>query len=146
EIIKPDLAATQKAIKALFAPPPVVKTVIPTSEETGIEWLYQTDLASESWNRPGVLPAGWKKGPGGFGTAGTPGAVVRTVWNTPDIWIRREIEISKTKPKNPYLRVHHDEDVEVYLDGKLILQKKGYTTGYVLLPIPKPNAQYLTPG
>jgi hypothetical protein len=44
---------------------------------------------------------------------------------------------------NPHLRIHHDEDVEVYLDGKLLLERKGYTTGYILVPI---DQQLLRPG
>jgi hypothetical protein len=33
------------------------------------------------------------------------------------------------------LNLHHDEDVEVYLNGTLILEKKGFVSGYTLVPL-----------
>lgn len=147
-IIKPDAARLTKAVKALFLPPPVVNPVVATSEEKGVDWSYRTTapMPGLGWTSPRPGELGWKTGPGGFGTRGTPGAIVRTEWNTPEIWLRREIEIPAGRLASPHLRIHHDEDVEVYLDGKPLLKRTGYTTGYVLVPIPAAEAKRLTPG
>ena len=70
----------------------------------------------------------WKTGPGGFGTEGTPRAVVRTVWNTPDIWLRRSFDIDKLPDDGQLmLTIHHDEDAEVYLNGELVQKATGTT-------------------
>jgi hypothetical protein len=148
-IVKPDAARLTKAVKALFLPPPSVRSIIPTSETAAQIWSYSSDRSGKSdlsWTKPNFNDSNWQKAEGGFGTRGTPGAVIQTIWNTPDIWLRREILIPKILIKDPHLRIHHDEDVEVYLDGKLLLKRTGYTTGYVLIPIPKEGAKLLTPG
>jgi hypothetical protein len=136
-VIKIDPVRAKKAADSLFLPPPKVQTLVPTSEAAAVEWMYTTEkVLSEGFQRAEFVPANWLRGPGGFGTQGTPGAVVRTVWNTPEIWLRREVEVPPGA-KEPHLRIHHDEDVEVYLDGELLLSRKGYTTGYVLVPVRK---------
>ncbi len=148
-IIKPDAARLTKAVKALFLPPPVVATLVPTSEANGLEWSYMTHKSNKSYEgfeKPEFDASDWPKGPGGFGTKITPGHVVRTEWNSPEIWMRREVVIPAGKLSRPHLRIHHDEDVEVYLDGKLLVKRSGYTTGYVLVPIPPAEAKRLTPG
>ena len=33
-------------------------------------------------------------------------------------------------------RLHHDDDVEVYLDGQLVLKRAGWTTSYRLFELP----------
>ncbi len=74
-----------------FAPapvPPRITEVIPTSQRQPATWRYIFDRPSAGWEKAGFDDRAWKEGPGGFGTEGTPGVVIRTKWNTPDIWLR----------------------------------------------------------
>ena len=67
---------------------------------------------------------------GGFGTAGTPGAVVRTEWKTDSIWLRREFDRTSPKTAKPELLVRHDEDVEIYINGVLAGKAGGFISDY----------------
>jgi len=132
-ILKGDLARLAAANQGDFSkipPPPVVKTVIPTSEESGIEWRYTIDKPAGEWMKPDFDDSAWKKGPGGFGTKGTPGAVVGTEWKTDNIWLRREFDLPEGKFTSLQLRIHHDEDVEVYVNGTLACKLKGFQSEY----------------
>jgi hypothetical protein len=132
-IVKGDLARIAAANKGDFSkvpPPPVVKAVVPTSEEKGCDWRYTTDKPAGDWMKPAFNDSAWKVGPGGFGTKDTPGAVVRTEWKTADVWLRREVEMPEGKFASLQFRVHHDEDVEVYVNGAAALKLKGHQTEY----------------
>src|SRR5207249_564587 len=63
--------------------------LLPSSRLSGQTWTYTFDRQVVGWQHPDYDAKDWKTGKGGFGTFGTPGAVVRTVWSTPDIWLRR---------------------------------------------------------
>ena len=52
------------------------------------------------------------------GTTGTPGSIIGTEWKTPDIWLRREFNVTG-KPNDVKLLMCHDEDAEVYINGVL---------------------------
>ena len=56
--------------------------------------------------------------------------MVRTEWKTKDIWIRREFDLPKGDLGELSLLMHHDDDVEVYLNGVLAVKKTGYTSDY----------------
>jgi hypothetical protein len=129
-IIKMDAEKVAAANRKLYLPPPVVKTLVPTSRMKGIEWRYTTEAPAKGWELPGFDDASWKRAPGGFGQKKTPGAVVRTEWLTSDIWIRRDFELTGEVPSDVQLLIHHDEDAEVYLNGKLAAKLKGFTTSY----------------
>jgi hypothetical protein len=47
-----------------------------------------------------------------------------------DIWLRRSFELPDPLPSRVALRLHHDEDVEVYLNGQRVLKRTGFTTDY----------------
>ncbi len=130
-MIKMDVEKVAAANKILYLPPPVVKMLVPTSQQTGQSWRYTTDEPRVGWYRAGFSDSDWQEGTGGFGTEGTPGAVVGTEWNTSGIWMRRTFELAGTKLNSPQLLIHHDEDAEVYINGQLVAKLEGHTSGYV---------------
>jgi len=126
--------------------PPQIHTVVAHSREKEQLWRYTFARPAEGWFKPDFNDLSWKSGPGGFGTVGTPGAVVRTVWNTDAIWLRREIRLPEGPFTQLHLQLHHDEDTEVYLNGVLAAKLAGYTTGYIDVFISEAARKTLRPG
>jgi hypothetical protein len=122
--------------------PPKITAVIPTAQKTASLWRYTTLKPSGDWTNPKFDANSWKEGPASFGTDGTPGAVVRTRWDTDDIWLRREITLPDKKYDRLQFYVHHDEDVEIYVNNILAAKAPGFTTSYVTLNI-RPAARAL---
>lgn len=127
------------------AKPPVI--VVPTAQEAdGLVWSYTTTKPADDWKEEQFDDSSWKKGESGFGTRGTPGGVIRTEWNTREIWLRREVELDKKKIRELVGLIHHDEDFELYINGVLAARRTGYTTGYDEIPLTAAGLKALRPG
>jgi hypothetical protein len=135
DVIKVDEHAAAAAAGRLYLPPPAVRQLVPTSKQTPQHWLYTLNTPSAKWALPEFDDKSWSEAPGGFGTSDTPGAVVGTVWNTGDIWLRRRFTLGDVDRENVFLRLHHDEDADIYLNGALAAKVTGYTTDYQLIPV-----------
>ncbi|MGA2384276.1 MAG: sugar-binding domain-containing protein [Gemmatimonadales bacterium] len=138
--------AAVEAHARLFGPPPVVRVVVPDSRAQAQEWRYTTTRPDTGWTRSDYDDSAWRTGPGGFGTDSTPGAVVRTVWNGADLWLRRTLTLPDAPLVRPHFRIHHDEDAQVYVNGRLVASYPGYTTGYVVVPLDPSAAAAFKPG
>ena len=103
--------------------------LVPDSRKVAQEWKYTVIKPGKDWNQSDFDESKWQKGVGGFGRQGTPGAVVRTNWLTNTIWMRRTFQL-KEIPKEVSLTLHHDEDVQVYINGDLVFAAGNYTTKY----------------
>lgn len=132
---------------APLPPPPQIIETVPTARKQPAAWRYTFTKPADNWNQPAFDATAWKEGPAGFGTEKTPGAVVRTTWNTADIWLRRDITLPANvdKPSLHFL-VHHDEDVEIYLNGVLAGQATGYLADYEPLEMTPAGKAALKPG
>jgi hypothetical protein len=150
-VIKVDVARVAAANKGDFSKvpePPEVKEIVPTSREEGQKWRYSTwkKVAEQGWQKPDFEAKGWEEGVGGFGTRGTPGAVVRTEWKSSDIWLRREFTMPERDWGELLLLMHHDEDAEVYINGMLAAKVSGFITDYDEFPISDEARKALKPG
>ena len=88
---------------------------------------FTTKSPLEGWNRLDFNDASWDTGKGAFGTRGA--QALSTLWKTKDIWIRREIAIPEDLTTDETFLVYsHDDNIEIYLNGKE-LANSGFTTG-----------------
>jgi hypothetical protein len=145
-VIKVDVERTAAVNRGDFTHIPQPVTVVPTSQQKGLTWRYTLEKPEGGWFKPGFDDTAWKEGPGGFGTRGTPGAVVRTEWKTDDIWLRREFTLPERQLGELVLLLHHDEDAEVYLNGVLAARVPGFITEYEETPISVEARAALKPG
>ncbi len=124
--------------------------VIPTARDQQSDWRYTTESPPAGWAVREFDDRAWKVGPGGFGTRGTPGASIGTIWKSPDIWLRRDIQLPETEtltdPSRLRLLVHHDEDAEIYINGALAARTSGYNTDYQPVRIRPEALTALRPG
>ena len=126
-------AARDVTKAAHWAPMPVapkVTAVVPAADQTPATWRYTTAQPGADWTKPGFDDSAWKEGKSGFGTAGTPGAIAGTRWDTADLWLRRTVELTAENLGQLQAWLHHDDEAEVYLNGVLAIKADGYTSEY----------------
>jgi hypothetical protein len=124
----------------------IVTPVVKTAKEESAEWKYTFKEPPDGWEKPAFDDSSWKMGPGGFGTEGTPGATVRTRWDTSDIWLRREVDLPADAIADADLSVDHDNGCEIYLNGALAARMRDHSTGYAARRISDDARKTLKPG
>jgi hypothetical protein len=142
-------ASQDKTKAANWAPmpePPKVTVILPAADKQSAMWSYTTVRPSAGWTKPDYDDLAWKHGKSGFGTEGTPGAYIGTVWSTDDIWLRREINITPATYDDLEGWLHHDEDAEVYINGVLALKAGGFIVNYDAFPLTAAGKAALKPG
>ena len=109
-------------------------SLLPTSETVAQVWRYTTAQPAADWFKAKFDDSKWLEGKGGFGTEGTPGAIVGTKWSTDDIWLRRTFRLGRPTTDLYGLRIHHDEDAEVYINGIKVASFTGFVGSYGSIP------------
>ncbi len=122
------------------------REVVPTARQGVINWKRTETRPPAEWMREDFDDSSWSEAPGGFGTRGTPGAVVRTEWRSRDLWLRRSITLPEGDPKALSLSVHHDEDAEIYIDGVVAARLPGFGSDYDEVAISDEARAGLRPG
>ena len=142
-------AGKAEAIEGEWAPMPrrlEYTVVLPTSQEEPQTYRYTFDRPQGDWQAADFDDGDWQEGPGGFGSRGTPNAHIGTEWNSRRIWLRRDIEIPADMAEDVRMFIHHDEDVEMFLDGQPFFQAGGFTANYSGYELPSEARSMLTPG
>lgn len=138
---------TTKAAKWAAMPKlPLIKEVVPVAAKQASDWQYTTTKPSDDWSAIGFAAKDWKTGKSGFGTAQTPGATIGTEWSSSDIWMVRDFDLPEVDLSQLHWMIHHDEDTEIYINGKLAAELSGYSVQYETRPLSQTAKQLLKRG
>lgn len=96
---------------------PVLSSLVPTAAGEAWTGEYTTTKPADGWYKPGFAATGWKSDKGAFGSVPQE-QLAKTLWNTEEIWVRREITVPSGIGNKPvYLNYSHDDDVIIYING-----------------------------
>ncbi|WP_145246803.1 sugar-binding domain-containing protein [Aeoliella mucimassa] len=124
--------------------------LVADSRTSSVEYTYTFTQPGDEWMQPACDTSSWKTGEGGFGTRETPNiGKLGTKWNTSDIWLRREVdlpELDAEQLSQLVLQIYHDDDVKVYFNGVLAIDKSGFESNYASVSVSDEARQALKPG
>lgn len=112
--------------------PEKVVMVLPAADEGRSTWKYTDEKPGDDWYKPTFSDQNWKKGTSVFGKKGMPEA--KTEWNTSDIWLRREFSLNEMM-EEPVLKIMHDDNYEVYINGELLMAEASVSRAYKYVKI-----------
>ncbi|HEY4207887.1 MAG TPA: DUF5127 domain-containing protein, partial [Puia sp.] len=108
------------------------KTVLPASDEKAYEMAYTEAAPAEDWKGLSFNDGDWKRGKAPFSdNESTTG----TVWKSKDLWVRRTFTLAGNRSQPLFLKLQHDDNVEVYLNGVLLYQRHGWTGKFIYIPL-----------
>ena len=98
------------------------KQVIPTSELEPYTVKYTEEEPSADWMNLTFSDSAWKTGAAPFGN----GNAAQTKWRSKDLWFRRTFSVNDLNLNKLFLKINHDDNTEVYLNGDKIYNKHGF--------------------
>jgi hypothetical protein len=98
--------------------PVAYRTVLDDGDTKPYTCKFTETKPADGWETPGFNDKTWKTGTAPFSEDPK---MAKTLWKTRDLWVRRTFIYKKTTPINKLiLKLHHDDDAEVYLNGEKI--------------------------
>ncbi len=129
-VLKMDEDRVRRAVLSLYGTPPAYETILPTSEDAPASYRFRFDPPTGDWTSLAYDDSAWRSGEGGFGGGRETAGPVRTPWTGREIWLRREFTLPAEAAGDLSLRVAHDDDAEVWLDGGRVATLDGASGTY----------------
>lgn len=108
-------------------------TILAAAVDGGEMWRMTTTKPADNWYTSDFNDDNWKEKKSGFGTSGTPNAIIGTTWSSSDIWIRKKFSLdgyNSAMADSLVMIMTHDEDCEIYINGKLMASYTGHDNNY----------------
>ena len=111
------------------------KTIVKASDETGYTVRYTESAPQGNWMSANFNDANWRSGQAPIGDNEK---TAKTNWKSNYIWVRRLFNVTDLSSINElFLKLNHDDNIEVFLNGKKIYNKAGWTSSFQYHPIDK---------
>jgi hypothetical protein len=109
------------------------KSIVATGDEQSYSCKYAMEnKPADGWEKADFPDQNWQTGKGPFGDDRTE---LGTKWTGKDIWIRRTFNVSSLPNGDVFLKLFHDDDAEVFLNGQLIITPSGANNDYEMFPL-----------
>lgn len=111
--------------------------VAPIAEQGVWEGRYTFTEPTGNWKKIKYNDSHWLKGKGAFGyfNQNRFESVIRTLWKTDQIWVRRDITLKKDLIGNDvYLEFKNDDDAEIYINGINVVRRNYALNEKIKLP------------
>jgi len=99
------------------------ETILPASDDTAYNVKYIEEAPADDWMNANFNDSKWKTGAAPFSDRKR---YAKTIWKSHDLWVRREFTLNEIPSRNVYLKLFHDDNVEVYLNGEKIYNRNGW--------------------
>ncbi|QDW28340.1 DUF4965 domain-containing protein [Pedobacter sp. KBS0701] len=120
------------------------RTVVPASDEKAYEVKYTESEPQGDWKAENYSATNWQTG---ATPIGDDEKNVKTVWKSHDIWVRRAFNVANPASINElFLKINHDDNIEVYLNGKKIYTKEGWTNNFQYIALSNSDKNALKAG
>ncbi|UOB15966.1 glutaminase family protein [Abyssalbus ytuae] len=126
------LKVDNKYYRFLGAETKIYESILAASDEIDYQADYTETEPEIGWEKTSYNSNNWKKGEAPFSDNIKE---AKTLWKSNDLWYRRTFDLKNTDLKNLYLKLRHDDNVVVYLNGNKIYETKGWQHRYKYLPI-----------
>jgi hypothetical protein len=93
------------------------ETILPAADEQAYTVQYTETEPAAGWMNKGFTDAQWKTGAAPFSSSKSRS---KTLWTSKNIWMRRSFVLNELNIDKLFLKLHHDDNVEVYLNGELV--------------------------
>ncbi|HVW16024.1 MAG TPA: DUF4965 domain-containing protein [Mucilaginibacter sp.] len=108
------------------------RTILAASDEKPYQCRYTKTTPSAGWQNIQFNDNNWDTGSAPFSDDKTQ---AKTVWASKDIWVRRTFTLDNPNVNKLILKLYHDDNVEVYLNGTEIFTNVGWTSDFELIPL-----------
>lgn len=113
---------------------PRFESILPASDISNFEANYTETEPTNDWSKEIFDDSNWKVGKAPF-TDNPKNA--KTLWKSRNIWVRRTFELQSLNFQELFLKLKHDDNVWVYLNGNLIYEKGCCASRYSILALDK---------
>lgn len=105
--------------------------VLPTADDEKYSVKYTEAQPSAGWINAGFDDSQWQTGIAPFGD----NDMANTKWLSHDLWVRRTFDINDKNFDKLFLKINHDDNADVYLNGTKIYSVVGWVSKFKYVPL-----------
>ncbi len=110
----------------------VYHAILPAADEKPMQLYYTETKPAADWTAINYNDKSWNTA---VGPAGSEPSQAKTPWKKDEIWVRRSFNLPAVSSNKMFLKIRHDDNATVYLNGKEIYSKDKLEGKFIYIPI-----------